>query len=202
MTTRRYKRRIEFRDLRDRILIICEGKGTEPRYFENFPINKKVVDIDVRGIGRNTDSLVEKVVAIKNEEERNGKKYNQVWCVFDKDSFTPHNFNRAIQLAENNKIRVAYSNQAFELWFLLHFNYQDAAVPRQSYVDKLTESLGYEYKKKSSVIDDVYRDLKDKQNAAIKRAKKLYNSYPTPNPLKNDPSTSVHTLVEEIRKFI
>ncbi len=54
----------------------------------------------------------------------------RLWCVFDKDSFSDDNFNQAKKLAENNNIRPAYSNEAFELWYLLHFGYHQAATSR------------------------------------------------------------------------
>lgn len=39
-----YKRRTSFRDPRERLLIVCEGSKTEPRYFEGFRLtNVKVV---------------------------------------------------------------------------------------------------------------------------------------------------------------
>lgn len=36
--------------------------------------------------------------------------------------FNNTDFNNAIQIAEANNFGVAYSNQAFEYWIILHFN--------------------------------------------------------------------------------
>jgi hypothetical protein len=52
---------------------------------------------------------------MKQEAINKKEPYHEVWCVFDKDSFLPQDFNGAIQLAKSNRIRVAYSNEAFEL---------------------------------------------------------------------------------------
>ena len=127
---------------KDSILIVCEGKQTEPNYFESFRLKHVTLD----GCGHNTDSLVERAIEKSSD-------YDQVWCVFDKDSFPPHNFNRAFQITRKHKnIKIAYSNEAFELWYLLHFNYYDARMSRDQYKEKLTKLLKCEYKKKGDII--------------------------------------------------
>ena len=49
--------------------------------------------------------------------------YSQVWVVFDKDDFD--DFDEAVALAEKYGFKVAWSNQSFEYWLYLHFNYSD-----------------------------------------------------------------------------
>jgi hypothetical protein len=88
-------------------LIVCEGERTEPAYFGSFRVPKDIVSISVRGLGYNTVSLVQEAIKLKSNED-----YDQVWCVFDRDSFPVQNFNNALQIAERNDIRVAYSNEA------------------------------------------------------------------------------------------
>lgn len=193
------KRRIRNRAPRDRILIVCEGECTEPLYFRAFPVNKTVVDVDISGMGANTDSLVEKAAELKNEALKNGDPYNQVWCVFDRDSFPAQNFNRAFQLAQNQKIRIAYTNQAFELWYLLHFHFYNVGMSRHGYIDKLSALLTWHYQKNNQKM---YEVLHPKQQDAIRNAKKLLSTYSSFNPEKNDPSTTVYRLVEELNRFI
>ena len=129
------QRRVNVRELRQRFLIVCEGEKTEPNYFNSFRVPKAV--IDVRGVGRNTASLVRKALEFMGEDD-----YDQVWCVFDRDDFSVESFNAALQLARNNGIRVAYSNEAFELWYVMHFNYHQSATARHLYVERLTKLLG------------------------------------------------------------
>jgi len=171
------------------ILIVCEGAKTEPLYFEAFKISS--VNVEVQGQGMNTDSLVQYAI---DERSRTGP-YDQVWCVFDRDSFPPHNFNRAIQLATSNDIKPIYTNEAFELWYLLHFYFYDTALSRDQYEEKLTQNLGFKYKKNDR---NMYSHLAGKQANAIKNAQKLYNSYSQHNPETDNPSTMVHTLVTEL----
>ncbi len=183
---------IETREPKERFLIVCEGAKTEPNYFRNFRVPKNVVEI--HGIGDNTLGVVEEAIRLKNNE-----KYDQVWCVFDRDSFPAARFNVAFTLATENDIEIAYSNEAFELWYLLHFNYYDSGMSRKQYGNKLTELLGFKYEKNS---DSIYDEILDKQPAAIKNAKRLLETYNPQNPERDNPSTKVHLLVVELNKFI
>jgi hypothetical protein len=189
-------REINHRKPRKRILIVCEGEKTEKKYFESFHVTSAVV-VDIIGEGYNTDSLIEQALSLYNEAISNDQKYDQVWCVFDRDSFPPDNFKRAIDLAYRYKFKVAYTNEAFELWFLLHFNYYDTGISREQYKKKLDNLLGHKYKKNSN---SMYDELIDKQQKAIINAKRLLNKYDTLDPEQNNPSTTVHLLVEELNK--
>jgi hypothetical protein len=180
-----------------RFFIVCEGEKTEPNYFRKFSVHIKVI----KGEGKDTNSLVEKAIELKNEEP---DERNRFWCVFDRDK-NPNNpndaqnFNAAITLAKTNGIKVAYSNDAFELWYLLHFHYYHTAISRKDYQNMLTNLLGHKYEKNSPTI---YKELKDKQQDAIKHAKRLLQEYEPPNPETDNPSTTVHLLVEELNSFI
>lgn len=125
-------------------------------------------------------------------------EFDQVWCVFDRDDFYD-NFNNAIFRAKNIGFRIAYSNEAFELWYLLHFIYFDSSITRVDYIRKLNEHLDIEYKKNST---EMYEILLPNQSVAINRAKRLLSNYTGANPNKEEPSTTVHLLVEDLNKYI
>lgn len=194
-----YKRKVKNRRW---FLIVCEGEKTEPNYFKSFPVDTKVIKLDIKGEGRNTKSLVEKAIELKNGSEYD--ESDRFWCVFDRDingknSQDAQNFNAAITIAKNNDIKVAYSNDAFELWYLLHFHFYNTGISRKDYQNMLTKLLGHEYQKNSETI---YEELKDKQQDAIKHAKRLLLEYDRSNPETDNPSTTVHLLVEELNSFI
>ncbi len=194
---RDYSRRVDTRYLRERILILCEGKKTEPNYFRKFPLNVEL--IDAQGTGANTLSLVEDAIRRGQDAASQGRPYNQIWCVFDRDSFPPGNFNRAFKVAEESHIHVAYSNPCFELWYFLHYDFNDVAIKRHEYARRLTKYMGRKYLKNDGNMYDL---LKERQIVAIQNAKKLLNRYNPCNPEKNDPSTRVHELVETLNEFI
>lgn len=182
------------RPVRPKFLIVCEGSKTEPNYFKRFRVNKNVVDLEVIGLGDNTLSLVERTYDLMQEDN-----YAQVWCVFDRDSFPAGRFNEALALAARKGIRVAYSNEAFELWYLLHFHYHDAATSRQYYGEMLTERLGYLYHKNDL---EMYYRLEDRQPDAMRNAQRLLDSYgQNHNPEQDNPSTTVHYLIQELNEY-
>lgn len=187
-------RKVDIREIRQRFLIVCEGKKTEPNYFKSFRVPKDVVEINVQGLGENPSKLVQSAKDLKEKGD-----YNQVWCVFDRDSWLVEDFNNAIRDAEAQKFRVAYSNEAFELWYVLHFEFLNTGIPRKDYIHKLTFLLGKKYEKNSETI---YDDLLEKQSIAIRNAENLLRQYEPHTPARDNPSTSVHLLVYQLNKFI
>ena len=192
---KRLTRRENTRKLR-RFLIVCEGEKTEPNYFRKFPENPEVYDkIDIHGTGYNTISLVNEAIRLKNDALKRKEPYIEVWCVFDKDDFTMEQFQNAILLAGRNNIRCAYSIEAFELWYLLHFNYNDSRLDRKQYREKLSENLGKQYQKND---EGMYQLLKKKQSTAMQNARKLY-ALQHKRPLsEQNPITTVFLLVERL----
>jgi len=184
-------RRVNTREIRPRFLIVCEGEKTEPNYFKGFRVPKLVIDI--QGLGKNPSNLVQSAKRFKDQEE-----YDQVWCVFDRDDWTEEDFNNAIHSARSHNFKVAYSNEAFELWYVLHFEFLNTGIPRSDYLAKLTSLLGQKYQKNSLTI---YDDLSEKQLFAINNAERLIQTYKPQNPVRNNPSTTVHLLVQELNKF-
>lgn len=190
----------------DLIVIITEGEKTEPNYFKAFPIKAKRVR--VIGTGTNTLSLIRRTVTAVQKEidtyeyefgiELNPKDVT-VWCVFDKDDFTASNFGNAINKARAKGYKVAYSNEAFELWYLLHFNFYDSAFSRDRYKVMLTPLLEFTYEKNNPIM---YEKLIGRQKDAIRNARRLLAQYNPVNPNNDNPSTTVFELVEYLNQFL
>jgi hypothetical protein len=175
----------------ERILVVCEGEKTEPNYFRGFRV--PTLDLRVEGEGDHTKNLILRASELGLREE-----YDQVWCVLDRDSFPAERFNAALEMARSRGIRVAYSNEAFELWYVLHFDYLQAGLPRDRYSEILTERLGRPYEKNSR---DMFELLRSRQDTAIRNAQRLLQTYDPVLPERDNPSTTVHLLVEELRRF-
>jgi hypothetical protein len=182
-----------------RFLIVCEGKRTEKHYFERFKANVKVHSIRVEGIGVDALGVVEAALVIARQDSREGREgYDQVWCVFDRDSLSAERFNGALDEVQRNGFYVAYSNQAFELWYWLHFDYQHTGISRVDYGAKLTERLGFSYKKNDLRM---YDHLLPRQPEAIRNAQRLLDAYASNhNPERDNPCTTVHLLVQELNR--
>src|SRR5207244_2233378 len=121
-------RRAEQTQQRRRVLIICEDSKSSRLYFGAFGIDPARAEVLTLGTGMNTDSLVEEAIRQRKTAAANHQPYNEVWCVLDRDSFPLANYARAFELAGNWRIHVAWANEAFELWYLLHFNYHDTGI--------------------------------------------------------------------------
>ena len=182
---------------KDSILIVCEGKKTEPNYLQGFRVSS--ASIKIEGLGLNTNSLVEETIAIKKRAAKYGKKYDQIWCVFDRDANPHHNIQRAFALAKRENVKIAFSNEAFELWYLLHFRYRIVAINRHKCLQQVKALLGGVYKKND---ENMYEKLLDRQEQAIANARHLMDQYNPYNPSNDNPSTTVYCLVEELNKFI
>ena len=183
------------------ILIVCEGKNTEPSYFKQFRISSAIVK--PVGIGYNTVSLVKKATQLASQD-----KYDQIWCVFDKDDFPDNDFNSAINIAQTKNFRIAYSNQSFEYWFILHFDdHQGGGMHRDDYNEKINKLLKpfavtYEGKGNKKITEDFFELLNERVELAIKRAKRNYNRSDHSNPAQEESSTTVFKLVEELLKYV
>lgn len=110
-------RRVGGRVLRPRWLIVCEGEKTEPNYFRRF----QKARVEVVGAGADPSQVVKQALTLQAQARAQKQPFDVVWVVFDRDDFA--HFNAAIDQARAKGLQVAYSNQAFELWYLLHFCY-------------------------------------------------------------------------------
>lgn len=134
-------------------------------------------------------------------EKRRNRSYDQYWVVLDKDDFADSDFNAAIQMAQANGFRAAYSNQAFEYWFLLHFNLYQGAIHRDRYADMLTRLLGFKYGKVKGDSARVFNAIYSRRQTAIENAKKVMSMFDRSNPAKEESSTTVYELVEELLNY-
>jgi hypothetical protein len=186
---------------RRRVLIVCEDSKSSCLYFRAFNIDKERAQVLTVGTGMNTDSLVEEAMRLKNVAAANARPYNEVWCVLDRDDFPLRNYARTFELARNSKIRIAWANEAFELWYLLHFNYHDTGISRAEYKAKLDPCLPEPYDK---VDAKMYAKVLACQEVAIRNARRLERHWREMGekfPERQNPSTSVHKLVEFLNEL-
>lgn len=198
--------RIDTIPINKTILIVCEGK-TEKLYFESFPVlGVKIKAIDLGG--QSKLKLIESTKEIINSTD---EEYNEVWCVFDMDvkrgadEFA--DFDNAINKAIELGYKAAYSNDAFELWFYLHYNLINAQQLRTFYYDELGKIFGINYVKdgkKYNFCIQIYsilnKDINSSQQNAIDRAKALFEEQKHLTYHEQNPVTKVHELVEVLNE--
>lgn len=182
-----------------RILILCEDSKSSRDYFARFPHDANQVEIDCVGTGMNTDSLMENAIQRAHKARRNGAPYERIWVVFDKDSFELMNFNRAFDLAKKHKeITACWSNECFELWYLLHFHYRDTAIGRNDLWPLISKLMGEKYDKSD---ESLYDSLAGKLDTALMHAKKLAHENQLSGTPRRNPSTLIHELVNALIKL-
>lgn len=190
-------------------LIICEGKETEPNYFNGFKkqINEKFGDrisvipaIKVKGTGLNTESLVKYT---KQYINKSPKVYGQVWVVFDKDDYTDEQFNNAIRLNEYNS---AWSNPNFEIWLLSHFKKINTPLSKADSMKELKKefqnaNLGNYSKNDKEIFEKVTNDKR--LETAINNCKEIYEQFKcVSTEASKNPCTTVFMLVEDLSEYL
>lgn len=181
------------------VYLICEGTETEIRYFKRFRSRGCHIDIiPLPSQYRSADRLVQKAKSTMGTNPYYPEDGDTIWCVFDRDENTNEVLLRAKQIAAKEGYRLAYSNPAFEIWFLLHYVDQQAEVNDcQAVIHLLKQTDRLEQYEKSK---DVYDELKPLQDAAIRRAKKRLNQLERDDieviSRQSNPVTTVVQLVE------
>jgi hypothetical protein len=209
---RRGRRPFESRAPRKRFLIVCEGAVTEVRYFEAFPVSREV-HVVVRGEGKNTTSLV---AAAAEHADRASDPFDEVWVVYDHDDFGAQRFNQAEKDIRDlhghrpEAWHAAWSNQAFEVWYVLHFHFFDGELHRHLVQAKLGELLRTHCGRAAGYAKNdprMYELLLAYQPQAIRHAQRLAQEHGiaphgSATPAEACPCTTVFRLVEALNAEI
>ncbi|MCI8546328.1 MAG: RloB domain-containing protein [Clostridia bacterium] len=190
-------------------LIICEGKQTEPNYFNGLKqdINRKygkkvevlIPNIDIKGTGRNTTDLVKYTQKYVNYSN---KVYGQVWVVFDKDDYSDEQFNQAIKNCDYN---VAWSNPNFELWLLSHLKRVSKVMSKDEILDELDKEfhrngLGTYKKNDGKIFEKVTKDRK--LDIAIKNCEYMEKLNKNGQASDRNPMTRVYKIVDGLKEYL
>jgi hypothetical protein len=189
------------------VILACEGTKTERYYFDAmFKILKDTQKLSTASCvfathqHTNPTGVLSDLLNFQGSNGTTYKDYDHRWIVIDRDEercngggHTLEDFNNAILQASQKrpKIKVAWSNPSFEIWYLLHFQYRTTAIHRDDVIISLSEILGKTYQKNDPGI---YDSLQTRLNDAIRNATKLLTEATTP-PADTNPGTMVHELV-------
>jgi hypothetical protein len=222
-------------------ILFCEDENSEPAYFRSFSIEKvlKVIPMPNQDKGNKNflNTVNNSVRDGSMEYTKEGYRIKEnvlknIWSVYDRDIEEPNpdpindlDFTNAINNAETIGINVAWSNDAFELWVLLHFEKVPVGTKlHRNYIYKrltdilknlptpsdelreITSNRSFNYKdhakKRNTFTRYILPILKDKTNTAIQNATALEAIYPHHIPFHDrNPCTMVHHLVQEILAF-
>lgn len=221
------ERPVKYRNYKQFFLIVTEDGKTTMKYFEYFKNLFPIETLYLESIGAGADALgtVERAILEREKfKEDKNKTFDFIWVVFDKDDMDTNQtlisrFNQAFESANKHKIKIAYSNECFELWLLLHFTEvpPNIPVPRRQKVPEGNSLYGllrtairniegyhnYEYNHDNYSLEvlEIVRNYGN-EDLAIERAKVLVQFHAENPPLNANPSTTVHELVKTLRDWI
>ena len=197
-----------------RILILTEGKNSEPDYFKllsrEFGLG---YEVEVKDIGNKSAprNLVEYL-----KDKLSWNEFNYIYCVFDKDNHS--SFQTAINAIKKmnmNKdygkipIKAITSVPCFEYWLLLHVKYTtrsfyDAPRPCKAVEHEMKKYAPFgKYSKTSKWMLSNFDNLKETRGVAIKHAKRILDEAEDVKVKEHPPtpSTHVHFVVETLKKI-
>ncbi len=222
-------------------IIFCEDGAVEPAYLNSFRSSSVQISC-IPNAGQHHQNVVNATNYLRKNgmlEVVDGKEVlkfsadTQVWCMFDRDKDAAKDdgkdtaFNDSISNAQARGIGVAWSNDNFELWILLHFATLDvvdgAFRHREAYYERLEDVLRSHYAAHSPLGQKVhspmftYRQsiksgtqfvkillplLEGKMWQAMERAAALehHHNDASKTPHLKVPCTMVHHLCREILK--
>jgi hypothetical protein len=186
-------------------LILCEGQ-TEADYFLAFS-NERVA-VTAHDLGCAGKSLVDCAL-----QYRDDGSFDEVWCVYDLDYNVSeggdqyHRFQESLDYAAANDVLVAYSIDAFELWFRLHYEVVTGTIHRKQLYADLSQRWDMNYVakgKRRAFTKTIKQRLDDDPLAdvqlAIERAKGLYEEREGLPLREQNPITTVYRLVASLLK--
>ncbi|ACV26041.1 RloB family protein [Kangiella koreensis] len=210
------ERKSKLRSPYDNVLIVVEGEKTEKDYLnaliDKYKIN--TANFEVVGKGEGPMSIVSTAVQKYDQAYASPNRFDQVFCVFDRDSFG--DFNDAVDLCAsknsdviNNMVdsgekpeegreyfKAITSNPCFEYWVLLHLNYTDkgySATGNRSIcgkvVDDIKALIGTYEKGSITNLDFLFED--DCIAAAIKNSERALSQ-------TLESGSQTYTLVHEV----
>lgn len=194
------------RERYDRILIVCEGKKTEPNYFNEIRQEARISTVHIHvshsQLGTQPLQVVNSAVELFQEKKQ---AFEKVFAVFDRDD---HNtYTNAIARAkaldgqlkndEGKKVtfKAIVSVPCFELWLLLHYVDIQAYFHRDVILRRLRSYIA-NYEKGQ---EGLYKLTQDFLMLATERAKHLKTRSSCEN--GTEAYTDVDELVDILRSI-
>ena len=213
---RKLERKQGNRENHDRILIVSEGRKTEPLYFQDIRAFYRLHSANVQVYYSKLGTAPIQVVKYAQQLFTKGdmhigirpKSFEQVYAVFDRDDHC--SYFDALRLAKSldgkikndNKQSVVFKSissvPCFELWLLLHYEDVSAPLTRYEVMARLKKYFPEYEKSKSGVFQITCQYLP----LAIERANRLIDLSKTHHDtVSQHPRTEINILVNVLKKL-
>lgn len=199
-----YARRAPTKDPYDTVLVVCEGRKTEPNYLNGLKAAYRLSSANV--MVTNAPGTDPMTIVTHTESKMAEDEYDRVFSVFDRD--THPNFNEAI-LRVRQSVRgragtwkAVTSTPCFELWLLLHFRYSTAPIVQtgqRSAGDMAERELRTFLPNYNKADGAIYERIAVMTEVGLDNALRLSKHNRTSG--SDNPATDVHTLVDYLRNL-
>ena len=198
---RRTRRPDHRRPLRRRLLVLTQGKVTEPAYLDRIRQQYRHVVVVVKDCPKSPPQMLdvamgERAKAARSREDR----FDSTWVVFDAEERPDEVMLRTLrQKAAQQDILLAWSNPCFEVWLLLHLVFSQAPIVNADHAIRQLEALLPGYAKDQRAAERSMAALLPKLATALAHAQRLRDGHATrgagefPNP-----ATDVDLLISEM----
>ena len=174
-TPRRSRRK---RPVLKRVLIVGEGRQTEPNYFDGLKRQDAAVrqrfSVTVKaGQGKSPEDVIDQAVRLQEQEHRKGEAFDEVWCVLDTEGAEVlESLDRALAAAREHDITVCLSNPCFEVWIRAHFVRSRREFPNcAAVIEELNRTWESEFGQSYQKNDrDLYEKLRERLDDAVANA--------------------------------
>jgi hypothetical protein len=110
-----------------------------------------------------------------------------------------------VKPTDQNGLHVTYSNDSFELWFVLHSRFHNTAITRREYYEILSSELNCNYEEEGKTKEfarSLYQIFLPTQKDAIQNARRLFEDNRHLNFHDQNPCTTVFQLAEQLNKCL
>ena len=197
------KRKLPKFNVRERILIVCEGEKTEKNYFQDF---RRIFSLTSVVIKSSPHSAPTQIVAYADKEgAENSNKFDEIYCVFDRDKHG--DFDEALQKVDEIKsklekdfvFKTIVSDPCFEFWILCHFTATTQHFGGNSPCLQVQNHKDFKKNLPNYSKDYDFRELIEKcLQVAIKNAEQVNKENLQ---ARQTPYTEVVELVESLQKM-
>lgn len=191
------------REERQRFILYCEGRNTEPTYFDALQHYCRSAMIEIKCVGAAgvpttiRDRAKEHQLKLKKEKRKNPSAANDtIWAVFDRDEHP--NIPDVLAGCESAGVKTAYSNPCFEVWLILHHQDYHAADDRHQ-VQRRFNAIDPSYNPNGRKIPncaDLIQSVEIAENRADAQCERRIEEGHT----LGRPCTTVYKLTRAIRK--
>ncbi len=179
------------------IVIVCEGKQTEPNYFRALKQKFRLSNLNVQ-VFPGKGAPINVVNCAIEEKKKLDEPTDEVWCVLDTENpINNPTLSVAIEKAKKARINLAISNPSFEYWYFIHFECSNRQFANGQEMKKTIKVYIPDYSESA----DIFPKVDQLTFTAIKNAEKLRSQTLQSWDIFPNPSTGVDRLVQEIIKL-